>query len=71
MNEAPPLLDPKELAAALALKGKYPDQTVARWYREGRIPAAIKEGNILRFDLAEVRAALARRANPQPEANAQ
>lgn len=63
-----PLMGPEALAAALGIEGSYPEQTVCRWYREGRIPAAIKEGNILRFDLAAVRSALAARAETQAAA---
>lgn len=66
MNEIATLLTSKELAEALAISW----QVVGRWKREGKIPAAIDEPGCLRFDLAEVRAVLAARANNQPEANA-
>lgn len=56
-----PLLTAPELATALSLKGEG-WQTIHRWKRAGKIPAAIDEPNCCRFDLAEVRAALAARA---------
>lgn len=56
--EPSPLLTSKELGPLLGVSW----QTVTRWKLEGRIPAAIDEPGCLRFDLAEVRAALAARA---------
>lgn len=61
-NASAPLLTSKEIAPILKVSW----QTVTRWKIEGRIPAAIDEPGCLRFDLAEVRAALASRATPTP-----
>ena len=58
----PPLLSARELAPLLGLAGKHAYQTISTWHREGRFPAAIDEPNFVRFDLAEVREALAKRA---------
>lgn len=52
------LLTAAELAEILAIAPKVARQ----WKRDGRIPAAIDEPGCIRFDLAEVRAALAARA---------
>lgn len=57
-SQPSPLLTSKELGPLLSVSW----QTVTRWKLEGRIPAAIDEPGCLRFDLAEVRAALATRA---------
>lgn len=57
-----PLLSARELAPHLGLATNGGWQTVLRWKREGRIPAAVDEPGCIRFDLAEVRAALAARA---------
>lgn len=56
--EPQPLMTSKELAPLLGVSW----QVLNRWKREGRIPAAIDEPSCLRFDLAEVRKALAARA---------
>lgn len=53
-----PLMTSKEIAPLLGVSW----QIVGRWKREGRIPAAIDEPGCLRFDLVEVRKALAARA---------
>lgn len=34
--------------------------TVLHWYRKGIVPASFHVGNVIRFDLAQVREALAR-----------
>lgn len=59
------LLTAAELAPLLGLPS---ENVVHRWKREGRIPAAVDEGRIVRFDLAECRAALARRAEKARQA---
>ena len=44
---------------------------VLRWHAEGRIPAEVSEGRVIRFDLERVKAHLAKRAarkeKEQPE----
>ncbi len=57
-----PLLSAREIAPLLGLKQEAGWQTVLRWHREGKIPAAISEPTFVRFDLQAVRAALAERA---------
>jgi excisionase family DNA binding protein len=52
------LLTSAELADALGLHRN----TVKKWQAAGTIPVAIREGNTHRFDLADVRKALAKRA---------
>lgn len=52
------LLTSDELAEALAVHRN----TVMNWLSSGVIPAAIREGKTLRFDLAAVKRALAKRA---------
>jgi predicted site-specific integrase-resolvase len=56
--DAPRLITAAELAEHLGIAAK----VVTKWKRDGRIPAAIDEPNCIRFDLAEVRKALAQRA---------
>ena len=56
------LLTSKEIAPLLGINW----QVVGRMKREGVIPAAIDEPGCLRFDLGEVRAALAARAAEKP-----
>ncbi len=60
MDSSPPapLLTAREVAPHLGVNW----QIVHRWRKEGKIPAAIAEPGCVRFDLAEVRAALAARA---------
>ncbi len=57
-----PLLSAREIAPLLGLKQKRGWETVLLWRREGKIPAAIAEPNLIRFDLQAVRSALAERA---------
>jgi excisionase family DNA binding protein len=52
------LLTSDELAEALSVHRN----TVMNWLRDGVIPAAIREGKTLRFDLPAVKRALAKRA---------
>jgi excisionase family DNA binding protein len=52
------LLTSEELAEALSVHRN----TVMNWFQAAMIPAAIHEGKTLRFDLADVRRALAKRA---------
>lgn len=52
------LLTADQLAEELSIKKR----TVKAWLADGKIPAAISEGNILRFDLEAVKRALAKRA---------
>jgi excisionase family DNA binding protein len=52
------LLTAEELADALQVSKR----TVKYWLADGVIPAAIREGQILRFDLPAVKRALAKRA---------
>lgn len=52
------LLVAKELAPLLRVN----EQTVRAWCREGRIPAAVREGRVLLFDEGMVLEALRRRA---------
>jgi len=59
------LLTAKELAPLIGLKSPQGWQTVHRWKREGRIPAAVDEPHFLRFDLEEVKASLKARAKKQ------
>ena len=61
METHAPLLSARELAHRLGLADQG-WQTVLRWKRAGKIPAAVDEPGCVRFDLAEVRAALAARA---------
>lgn len=56
------LLTAEQLAIALGNSNKAAGDVMLRWMREGRIPAAIREGKFVRFDLAAVKAALAKRA---------
>jgi predicted site-specific integrase-resolvase len=53
------LLTPPELAREL----KTTPQTIGVWHRKGIIPAAIDCGRIIRFNRADVLAALATNAN--------
>jgi excisionase family DNA binding protein len=53
------LLTPAEVASLYDVSSK----TVLRWLADGRIPAEINEGQIVRFDAGEVSAALKRNAN--------
>lgn len=63
MKLVDPLLTAKELAPLLGLTGKHAECTVNKWKQDGRIPAAIDEGpKAVRYDLAEVLAALKKRA---------
>ena len=55
---SPALLTADELATALGVSKR----TVMGWLADGRIPAAIRERQTLRFDEALVRKALAKRA---------
>jgi excisionase family DNA binding protein len=52
------LLTSDELAEALQVCKR----TVKTWLSDGVIPAAIREGQVLRFDLPAVKRALAKRA---------
>lgn len=52
------LLTADELAESLQVSKR----TVKTWLGEGVIPAAIHEGQVLRFDLPTVKKALAKRA---------
>jgi excisionase family DNA binding protein len=52
------LLTSDELAEALSVHRN----TVMNWLRDGVIPAAIREGKTLRFDLLAVKRSLAKRA---------
>lgn len=52
------LLTTDELAESLSVSPR----TVKNWLAAGMIPAAIREGQILRFDLPVVKRALAKRA---------
>jgi excisionase family DNA binding protein len=51
---APALLTAEELGVRYQVTGA----TVRKWFREGRIPAAVAVGRVLRFDAEEVAAAL-------------
>jgi excisionase family DNA binding protein len=44
-------------------------RTVMSWLGDGIIPAAVREGNVLRFDEATVRKALAKRAATRTKAS--
>lgn len=52
------LLTTQQLAAALNVGA----QTVRDWHKAGVIPAEIAEGHVFRFNLENVREALAKRA---------
>jgi len=52
------LLTSDEVAEALSVHRN----TVMNWLRDGVIPAAIREGKTLRFDLLAVKRSLAKRA---------
>jgi excisionase family DNA binding protein len=52
------LMTSDELAEALSVHRN----TVMNWLRDGVIPAAIREGKTLRFDLLAVKRSLAKRA---------
>lgn len=56
-----PLLNGKQLAARLGISA----MQVSRWHQSGVIPAEIKEGRCIRFDLERVREHLAKRAAEQ------
>jgi predicted site-specific integrase-resolvase len=56
--DTPRLITASELADHLGIAAK----VCRQWKRDGRIPAAIDEPGCIRFDLAEVRKALAQRA---------
>ena len=63
MHETPqPYLTAKELAPLIGITTPQGWQTVLRWHRNKKIPAAVNEGHLIRFDLAEVKAALKSRA---------
>ena len=49
-------------AGEIAQKLKTSSKTILEWFHSGLIPAEVAEGQIYRFDLAKVRAALAERA---------
>lgn len=51
-------LSPKQLAQALGVS----PSVITRWHQTGVIIPTIKEGNVIRFDLEEVEAGLAKRA---------
>lgn len=53
------VLTPSELAREM--KTSIP--TVLQWYHDGIIPAVVAIGRTYRFDLADVKAALAKRSN--------
>lgn len=50
----PKLLTRRELAAVLQVSS----ETISRWVSAGKIPAAVRTGQIMRFDLDAVREAL-------------
>ncbi len=52
------LLTADELAEVLQVSKR----TVKTWLADGLIPAAIREGQVLRFDLPKVKQSLAKRA---------
>lgn len=56
------LLTAEQLAPMIGFTCKSGKVIVGRWKNEGRIPAAVDEPNFVRYDLAEVRAALKERA---------
>jgi len=54
----PDLLTADQLGTALGVSGA----TIRKWHRQGRIPAAVNEGAIIRFEEQPVRDALKQRA---------
>ena len=56
------LLTADEIAAIYKVTGRQ----VRIWAAEGKIPTAVSEGRILRFDADEVAKALAKRAKRKP-----
>ena len=56
------LLTADEIAAIYQVTGRQ----VRIWAADGKIPAAVSEGRILRFDADEVAKALAKRAKRKP-----
>ena len=52
----------QEVATALRVN----QQTIRKWHRDGRIPAAVAVGNVLRFSLPEVLAHLELAATRDP-----
>lgn len=62
-QETKKYLTPAQLAAVYQVT----DQTIRRWHREGKIPAAVALGTVIRFDADEVAETL-RASASQPEA---
>jgi predicted site-specific integrase-resolvase len=58
MNESPRLLKAAELAEIYQTT----PSTILSWHRQGRIPAEIAEGRVIRFSQAAVAEALRKRA---------
>lgn len=52
------LLSPQQLADSLGLS----QRTIRKWARQGKIPCAVREGKVIRFDYDAVIAALSTRA---------
>jgi excisionase family DNA binding protein len=67
-GEVPALLTPEELAGRYAVA----KSTILEWFRQGRIPAEVAVGKVIRFDPERVAEALrdaaeARRVDPEIE----
>ena len=59
------LLSADEIGAIYQVTGRQ----VRIWAADGKIPAAVHEGKIIRFDADEVAKALAKRAKRKPKPN--
>ena len=55
------LSTPQQLAEAIGVS----KSVILTWHREGRIPAEVCEGRVIRFDAERVKATLAKRAAKQ------
>jgi predicted site-specific integrase-resolvase len=60
------LLSPDQLGEIYQVSGR----TIRRWHDEGRFPAEVDEGKVLRFDPDQVAAVLKNRARKAAKAKA-
>lgn len=58
IDQADGLVTPDQLGKIYQVSGR----TIRRWHDEGRFPAEVAEGKVLRFDPDQVAVALKRRA---------
>lgn len=55
-------MDADQLVIALGMTKRTRRVIILQWFREGRFPAALAEGNLIRFKYEDVMAALGKRA---------